>query len=194
MFHGIAAHGLVRVSVVYVLPQQPGSFAISTLSTHSSRHQSEKGMGIRKARAALEGLSRGDVIMTVHVMDETEIEVLTPVVWKFIDAALYKPNRQVWAASTLRRLLRKKNRAEPVSRLEFGIEGHGYIQERIQQVVLFRAGEMMVAEILYGPQPVQVGQQAAITEAHPLHGLRGRNEKHLGKSGMFSELDNTQQG
>src|SRR6266850_3438681 len=151
MFHGVAAHGLVRVSVVYVLPQQPGSFAISTLSTHSSRHQSEKGMGIRKARAALESLSRGDVIMTVHVMDETEIEVLTPVVWKFIDAALYKPNRQVWAASTLRRLLRKKNRAESIGGLELRIERDGDVQKRVQQVILFRAGEMVVAEILYGP-------------------------------------------
>src|SRR6266487_28389 len=104
-------------------------------------------MGIGSSGAALEGFSRSNVVMLIHVMNEAEVEVIMPVVGKLFDPAFHKPNRQVRPAGSLRRLLGKKNRAEFVCRLEFWIERYGDIQQRIQQVVLFLLSQLVVAKI-----------------------------------------------
>src|SRR4051812_9916909 len=98
------------------------------------------------------------------------MKVEMPIVGKFLDAPLHQIHGEIGTTRAGGRLLSKKHRAKNVSRFQLGIERHGYVEQRPEQVVLLGAGNVVGAEVLDSARPVNVGKQSRVPQAHSLYG------------------------
>src|SRR3954467_14412657 len=122
MLQRILADHLVTVGVVNILPKETCSLRVTAVLPHVGCQHLQPWMCAGNPRATLESLRRGNVIMALDVMNESEMEIKMPVVWDLTDATFDEQSSKVGSAGPLRRLLRKEDRAKLVRGLELGIQ------------------------------------------------------------------------
>src|SRR5262249_6331654 len=123
------------------------------------------------------------VILAVHVVDESEREIQLPILRILPDSFLEKRHSLVRLSGSSPPL-RQENRACLIGNDEMGIQICRDLQQWREKVVADRMLLQMAAEVLNDAGPVNIGQQAGITKAHPLKDLTGRNVEHFLKRGL----------
>src|SRR6185369_2832357 len=117
--------------------------------------------------------------MQLLPVNETEAVIQAPIVGVLLDPLLHKLRGCLGVSSALRRLLGQEDRPKFIGHDQLGVQGCGDLQERVEQLKLFRFQVMLTAEILHDASPVDIGQQTAVTKAEVLHRICRRNVQHL---------------
>src|SRR5262249_34548539 len=85
----------------------------------------------------------------------------------------------VHVTRTVRRLLCQKNRSKLVSHDQMGIQSHSDIEKGSKRLVFLCTHLVLTAEILDDSRPVNIRQQAGISQAQLLDCLGGRNKQGI---------------
>src|SRR5580658_4551714 len=144
-------------------------------------------MSVRNVRSALEGFSGFLVVPKLHVVDEAEVVIESPVIGIVLNAIFHQLNRALGLAGAVRWLGRKKAGSKFVCDQQMRIQMSGNFKQRRQQVVAGREGMMPRAKVLHGASPVNTGQQTVITETGALDHLRRTQEENFIERGLRAE-------
>src|ERR1700690_1547736 len=121
-------------------------------------------MGSRYLRSTRESFRGMLVVFLFHVVNEAQLVVEMPIFRIVPNPLLYQIDGSLRHSSAVRRLRGKKIASVLIGHNQFWIEGRGDFQQRREQLVARGSRVMLAPEILYGSRPIDVGQQAVVSQ------------------------------
>src|ERR1700733_12078377 len=89
-----------------------------------------------------------------------------------LDPILHQGKGRARQSRAARRFWSKKIRAKLICRQEPWIKFRGDFEQRSEQTEISGAAVMVIAEILHGASPINIGQQSRVAEAHTTQRFR----------------------